>query len=579
MIRSKKVYTKVSLEDDDENEINESEIPSKFVNYFTSIASKLTAEIPPTRHNAASYLTNRNDHTLILTPISPIEVNTIIDDLKDNGNKVNTIATSVLVESKHIVTPIICHLINLFVQQGYFPDNLKLGCITPIFKNGDKKKIKNYRPVCSLSPLSKIIEKVINNRMVDFLDDHEIISKTQFGFRKKMGTETALMNYIDHLQNELNNSKYAVSVFMDLSKAFDVIDHKILETKLIHYGFRGKFLEFLLNFIRDRKYFVHINGKNSETKMVNIGVPQGSTLGPLFFLIYINDMINCSILLFLSQFADDSTITYSSLCLEYTLMKIELEFKKVLEWLAANKLIINLDKTHVMLFTNRTRPQAISLNINGHSINEISETKFLGVMLDNKLSWDVHIKYIAKKISKSVSILRMLKHTFPSSALKTIYHSLIYPYYNYCNIIWGCATSTHLEPIILLQKKCIRIISKAGFFEHTESLFSNHKVLTVNKIYDYNCSKFMFQCYNNNVYIHFRNKLFKNSVYHNYETRNRNLLRTPFVRLQKFSNSFLTNGIKIWNKLPEKIKILKTMDSFKIMAKSYMLDPIQRESL
>ena len=185
VIRSKKVYPKVSLEDDDENEINESEIPSKFVNYFTSIASKLTAEIPPTRHNAASYLTNRNDHTLILTPISPIEVNTIIDDLKDNGNKVNTIATSVLVESKHIVTPIICHLINLFVQQGYFPDNLKLGCITPIFKNGDKKKIKNYRPVCSLSPLSKIIEKVINNRMVDFLDDHEIISKTQFGFRKK----------------------------------------------------------------------------------------------------------------------------------------------------------------------------------------------------------------------------------------------------------------------------------------------------------------------------------------------------------------------------------------------------------
>ena len=114
-----------------------------------------------------------------------------------------------------------------------------------------------------------------------------------------MGTETALMNYIDHLQNELNNSKYAVSVFMDLSKAFDVIDHKILATKLIHYGFRGKFLEFLLNFIRDRKYFVHIKGKNSETKMVNIGVPQGSTLGLLFFLIYINDMINCSILLFL----------------------------------------------------------------------------------------------------------------------------------------------------------------------------------------------------------------------------------------------------------------------------------------
>ena len=141
MIRSKKVYPKVSLDDDDENEIKESEIPSKFVNYFTSIASKLTSEIPPTRQNSASYLTNINNHTLILAHISPNKVSIIIDDLNDNGNKVNTIATSILVESKHIVTPIICHLINLFVQQGYFSDNLKLGCIKPIFKNGNKKKI------------------------------------------------------------------------------------------------------------------------------------------------------------------------------------------------------------------------------------------------------------------------------------------------------------------------------------------------------------------------------------------------------------------------------------------------------
>ena len=144
----------------------------------------------------------------------------------------NTIATSVLVESKHIITPILCHLINLFVQQGYFPENLKLGCITPIFKSGDKKNASNYRPVCSLSPFSKIIEKVINNRMVTFLDEHEVLSKIQFGFRKNMSTETALLNYVDHIQNKLNDNEYAISVFMDLSKAFDVINQKILETSV-----------------------------------------------------------------------------------------------------------------------------------------------------------------------------------------------------------------------------------------------------------------------------------------------------------------------------------------------------------
>merc|ERR1711942_568571 len=125
-----------------------------------------------------------------------------------------------------------------------------------------------------------------------------------------MGTETALLNYIDHIQNESNDSKVAISIFMDLSKAFDVINHKILETKLHHYGFRGKFLEFLLSFIKDRKYFVHINGHSSDTKTVKIEIPQGSTLGPLLFLLYINDMVLCSVLLFQSKFADDSTVTY-----------------------------------------------------------------------------------------------------------------------------------------------------------------------------------------------------------------------------------------------------------------------------
>ena len=505
-------------------------------------------------------------------PISPNEVDTVIMNLKDNGNKVNTIATSVLVESKHIITPILCHLINLFVQQGYFPENLKLGCITPIFKSGDKKKANNYRPVCSLSPLSKIIEKVINNRMVNFLEEHEILSKTQFGFRKNMGTETALLNYIDHIQNELNDKKYAISVFMDLSKAFDVINHKILETKLYHYGFRGKFLEFLLSFVKDRKYFVHINGQNSETKTVNIGVPQGSTLGPLLFLLYINDMVLCCALLFLSQFADDSTVTYSDENLLVALKTIEEQFKHVLDWLAANKLIINLNKTHLMLFTNNIRDAAISITANGQSITEITETKFLGVILDNKLTWDAHIKYISQKISKSVSILRMLKYTFPTNALKTIYHSLIYPYYTYCNLIWGCAANTHLEPLVLLQKKCIRNISKAGYIDHTEPLFSEHKVLTVKEIYSYNCSKFIFQCYSNSNYLYFKNKLKRNNDFHNYNTRDSNLLRPIYTRLHKFTNSFLSKGIHMWNLIPERIKSYRSFDTFKIKVKRYILE-------
>ena len=313
--------------------------------------------------------------------------------------------------------------------------------------------------------------------MVNFIEDYNILSNTQYGFRKNMGTETALMHYIDSLQNALNGGKYSISIFMDLSKAFDVIDHKILETKLEHYGFRGKFLEFLISYVKDRKYFVYVNGNSSKTELVNIGVPQGSTLGPLLFLLYINDMVHCSDKFSLSQFADDSTVTYSSKYLDQALITVESEFKKILIWLSANKLIINLEKTHLMLFTNCIRPPSISIQANGKTIKEVTEVKFLGVIVDNNLKWNAHINYITKKISKSVSVLKMVKYTFPSDILKSIYYSLIYPYYMYCNIIWGSAANVYLERLINLQKKSVRIICKTNYYDHTEPLFNNLKLL------------------------------------------------------------------------------------------------------
>ena len=507
----------------------------------------------------------------IMTLIYLKAVNTTINDLKYNGNKVNVIATSVLVGSKHIIAPIISHLINLYCQQGYFPNNLKLGCITPIYKSGDREKVNNYRPVCSLSPFSKIIEKAINNCMVKFIDKHNIFSKTQYGFRKNMGTDTALSNFTDTIQKALNEKKHTISVFLDLSKAFDVINHNILKMKLGYYGFRGKFLDFLMCFVRDRKYFVHVNGIDSETKIVNIGVPQGSTLGPLLFLLYVNDMAYISELLHLLQFADDSTITYSSHNLDIALEHMETEFRHILDWLAANKLIINLSKTHLMVFTNRVRPQSISINANGHTINEITQTKFLGIILDNKLCWDAHIKHVTLKVSKTISLFRILKWTLPTNILKMLYYTMVFPYFNYCNAVWGGAANTHINQLVLLQKKCIRNICKVGYLDHTAPLFKELKILKIEQIFHINCGKFIYQCYNNINYADFRTRLVQHNDIHDYSTRNKYNLISQAGRLYQFDNSSLNAGISIWNKLPHKIKACKSFPVFKSNLKEHIL--------
>ena len=289
--------------------------------------------------------------------------------------------------------------------------------------------------------------------MIEFVDQNSILSPNQFGFRKGLSTESAIIQFIDNVHKGLNKRHHTVAVFMDLSKAFDVLSHNILFKKLEHYGFRGKFLDLLMSFISNRKYFVSANGFISDTKTVNIGVPQGSTLGPLLFLLYINNMCNSSSILNFTQFADDTTMTHSGPNLEVLTNEIEKELEKVLDWLLANKLIINLTKTHTMLFTNKRVERKITIKAHNTNLEQKSECKFLGIIVDENITWKSHINHISSKISKTLAILRLLKYTFPKHILKTLYMSLIQPYLNYCNVIWGAADKTTIEPLSILQKK------------------------------------------------------------------------------------------------------------------------------
>ena len=498
-----------------------------------------------------------------MNPIAKEEISKAVNKLKYNGKGSKTISTTVLKDNSSKLSDILMHVLNTCISDGYFPNELKTGCITPIHKNGSKNDVKNYRPVCSLSPFSKIFEKIIYNRMIGFIEQNNILSPNQFGFRKGLSCESAIIQFINNIHNGLHHKQNTVAVFMDLSKAFDVLNHDILYKKLEHYGFRGKFLELLKSFISNRKYFVSVNGLTSDIKTVNIGVPQGSTLGPLLFLIYVNGMCNSSSILNFTQFADDTTITHSGTNLELLTKELEKELAKVLDWLLANKLIINLAKTHSMLFTNKNVDRKITIRANNTTLEQKTECKFLGVIVDEGITWKSHINHISSKIIKTIAILRLLKYTFPKHILKTLYMSLIQPYLNYCNLIWGAADKTIIEPILILQKKAIRLVNRVHYLEHTKPLFESMKILTVYQLHDLNCLLFIYKCLNSNIYPSFKDEMTRNSEYHNYNTRNKSDFRLPDRELKSIRQSFFYKGINLWNRLNNNLTIYKEYVQFK----------------
>ena len=533
-----------------------------FIDYFSNIPKQLVDDTSPQINEIKSYLGNKNSKTFFMNPVINKEVEAAISQL-NNTNTLLSISSAVLDSVKLIISPILTDIYNLCLNQGYFPSELKIGRITPVHKKGCKQTLSNYRPICSLSPFSKILERIVHNKITEFLDKFDILLSTQYGFRQGMGTETALVNFINSLHNSLTREHNVGAIFMDLSKAFDIMDLNILKIKLEHYGFRGIFLDFIMNFVENRKYYVYINGHQSETKNVNIGVPQGSTLGPLLFLIFINDMHNSSSLLNFNQFADDTTISLDSPDFIKLKESLEQEANKVMHWFNSNRLIINLDKTNCMLFTNKKNTTNLDIKLNNHKIAMVSETKYLGVIIDNKLSWKSHIKHTCTKISKSLAILKIVRSIFPRNILRLIYMALIYPHINYCNIIWGSANNSTLEPLILLQKKAVRLVSKSSYLAHTAPLFRDLYFLKVQQVFKFNCLTFMYKCLKLGKYPYFKNKLIRRSSYYSYNTRNNDLFRIPRERLNICKYSFFVVGIELWNDLDSDVKDSVNIHVFK----------------
>ena len=551
------------------------ENPAKIVthlnDYFVNIGKKLSDKIEPGKTDFKEYLNGNFLNSMAFQLASPNEIVNIVNDFKSKSSSgIDGIPTTILKSCIHFIAFPLTHIVNSSLQTGCFPHSLKIAKIYPLYKSGDKIDISNYRPISILPSFSKIFEKIVFNRLITYLEHNNILNNAQYGFRKKLSTYMPLLNLYDQLSNAGDNGLFSIGIFIDLSKAFDTINHTILLAKLSHYGIRGTVHEWFSNYLKDRSQCVEINRVRSSYKCINCGVPQGSILGPLLFIIYINDIINCSALLYFILFADDTNLLYSCNDLNSLQITVNRELSKLSDWFASNRLSLNIKKTNYILFGNKRLPANIDININGITIDRVEHTKFLGVIIDDKLTWTPHINYIASKIAKGIGIINRIKRLVSRHLLLTLYNSLIYPYLLYCNIVWGGAGVTALRKILTLQKRCVRIITGAHYRASSSPLFIQLQVIKISEIHIFTVAQFMYKikfCLLPQHLLHFAAL----SLDDHYNTRKKNQFVFVFARTNFRQRNIRFCGPKIWDALPVEIQNTCARALFKRNLLHYLL--------
>jgi len=545
--------------------------------YYCNLGDRLVQQLDKCGpYDFAQYLPPTQTNSMFCNPVDPGEIYKIIMNFKNNKSPgADNIGPKLLkVISSDILAPL-NHIFNLSFITGIVPDSMKIAKVIPIYKKGDKSHPGNYRPISLLSVFDKILEKLMCKRLCNFLHQNKILYEFQFGFRKQHSTVLALMEVMDSIYSHLDNHDFILGIFLDLQKAFDTVNHEILLYKLDNYGIRGVVYQWFKSYLSQRRQFTSVAGVCSKIDYISTGVPQGSVLGPLLFLLYVNDIYNAVSEGKLKLFADDTNIFFYNKNLADLYNKANVSLSELSKWFTANRLSLNIDKTCYSVFgILKNDLQNLQLKINGKPISNVDDCKYLGILIDSKLTWQDHIDGVYKKIIKFTSIFYKIRQYVNAKVLKMLYFAFVYPHLLYGIEIYGNTYKSHITKLEILNNKILRILQNKSIRTPVIELYKSYDTLSLSQLHDYQILLFVHKL------LHHADKL--PPVFNSYIAQNRSIyqyntrgtlnlyLNTPHStfgkRLLKYKGSVL------WNNLPEKLKFTENTTTFKKLLRKYITE-------
>ena len=506
--------------------------------------------------------------------ITAFEVKKHIDNLDVNKSTgIDGIGPKILKYCGDYITSAIASIINNCIDQNVFPDLLKQACVIPIHKGGDKNDPHNYRPISILPTISKIFEMHISNQIQYYFKKYELIHETQSGFRQHHSCQTALTHLIDSWLKDVDSGKYVGAVFLDLRKAFDLVDHEILLHKLKLYHFSQRSVEFFSSYLSNRRQLIKVKNKLSDMLSVTSGVPQGSILGPLLFLLYINDITFISNSASTDLYADDTTIYEAGCDIEKLQNHLQLHLNSINEWCILNNMALHPTKTKCMLIGTKCKVRAahqLKLKIDDLFIENVTCQKVLGVYIDNTLSWNIQLSKVCAKLNSKISLLKRISYYLSLDMKQLFYNAYILPTFDYCCTVWGGSIHSQ-NTIYKAQKRVARIILNKPPRTHSQSLFNELQWLSFSQRYQYHVALLVYKSKNGTVPQYIIDLIsFSNNKTYSLRSADKNHLTTKLTRTNNMKMSFGCISTNIWNKIPLEIKNLSNIQSFKRQFKMHL---------